>query len=221
MDREPEWHRYRMVEEQIAGRGIDDPAVLAAMRAVPRHAFVPSASVTEAYADRPLPIGHGQTISQPYVVAWMTMHLGLADDDRVLEVGTGSGYAAAVLAEVAGEVWTVERHAELAAGARRALAELGYDNVRVVVGDGSTGWSERAPYDAIVVAAAAPDVPTDLVDQLAPGGRLVLPVEGRIGRGQRLVRIGRRDGEVEREHLGRVGFVPLVGEHGRPEGPDG
>lgn len=199
MTDEPEWLRYRMVEDHIAGRGVDDPAVLAAMRSVPRHAFVPSASVTEAYADRPLQIGHGQTISQPFVVAWMTALLEPSTGDRVLEVGTGSGYAAAVLTELADEVWTVERHRELADGAEGVLAELGYDNVRVVVGDGSGGWSERAPYDGIVVAAAAPDVPGVLVDQLAPGGRLVLPVEGPVGRGQQLVRVRRRDGGTERE----------------------
>lgn len=204
--------RYRMVERQIATRDVDDERVLDAMRAVPRHVFVPSTSPREAYADRPLPIGQGQTISQPYVVAWMTQQLRIQPGERVLEVGTGSGYAAAVLGEVADEVWTIERHEELAEQARRVLDELGYGNVTVIVGDGSTGYPEAAPYDAIVVAAAAPDVPDALVEQLADGGRLVLPVNR--GLGQELVRIRMQDGELTREPLGGVRFVPLIGEQG-------
>jgi protein-L-isoaspartate(D-aspartate) O-methyltransferase len=209
---DPEWLRYRMVDRQIAARDVDDERVLDAMRTVPRHVFVPSVSPQEAYADRPLPIGRGQTISQPYVVAWMTQQLEIAPGDRVLEVGTGSGYAAAVLGEVADEVWSVERHEDLAEQARRVLAALGYDNVTVMVGDGTTGYPAAAPYDAIVVAAAAPDVPDALVEQLADGGRVVLPVARGIG--QELVRLRRRGDELDREALGGVRFVPLIGEQG-------
>jgi protein-L-isoaspartate(D-aspartate) O-methyltransferase len=200
--------RERMVRTQIAARGIRDERVLAAMLAVPRHRFVPSASLRDAYADRPLSIGSGQTISQPYMVAWMLAQLELQPSQRVLEVGTGCGYAAAVLAELADQVWTIERHPELAERARRLLTELGHDHVRVVVGDGSRGYAPEAPYDAIVVAAAADEVPDALVDQLADGGRLVLPVEGR--RGQELVRLRRRRDRRRQEVLGGVRFVPLV-----------
>jgi protein-L-isoaspartate(D-aspartate) O-methyltransferase len=210
--------RARMVERQIAGRDVDDERVLDAMRAVPRHVFVPAVSLRQAYADGPLAIGQGQTISQPYVVAWMTQQLEIEPGDRVLEVGTGCGYAAAVLAEMAGEVWTIERHPELADRARHVLARLGYDHVTVVVADGSTGYRAAAPYDAIIVAAAAPRVPDALVDQLADGGRLVLPVDR--GSGQELLRVRKRGSEVQRSSLGGVRFVPLIGEQGkRPPGP--
>lgn len=209
---DPERLRQRMVDGQIAARDVDDERVLDAMRSVPRHVFVPSVSTQEAYADGALPIGRGQTISQPYVVAWMTQQLEIRPGDRVLEVGTGSGYAAAVLGEVADEVWTVERHEDLAERARGVLDELGYDNVTVVVGDGTTGYPDAAPYDAIVVAAAAPAVPDALVAQLAEGGRLVLPVTR--GMGQELIRLRKRGDELEREALGGVRFVPLIGEQG-------
>jgi protein-L-isoaspartate(D-aspartate) O-methyltransferase len=205
--------RDGMVDRQIASRDVDDPRVLAAMRTVPRHRFVPSAPLRDAYADRPLPIGRGQTISQPYVVAWMTQQLELRPGDRVLEVGTGCGYAAAVLAEIAAEVWTVERHAELAEGARRVLGQLGYDHVTVVVDDGSMGYPPAAPYDAIIVAAAAPRVPDALVAQLAEGGRLVLPVDRGVG--QELLRVEKHGDELVMEPLGGVRFVPLIGEQGR------
>jgi protein-L-isoaspartate(D-aspartate) O-methyltransferase len=200
--------REWMVRTQIAARGIRDERVLAAMRAVPRHRFVPSVSLRDAYADRPLSIGSGQTISQPYMVAWMLAQLELQPGQRVLEVGTGCGYAAAVLAELVDQVWTIERHPELAERARLLLTELGYDRVEVVVGDGSRGYAPAAPYDAIVVAAAADEVPDALVDQLADGGRLVLPVDGH--RGQELVRLRRRRGRHRQEVLGGVRFVPLV-----------
>jgi protein-L-isoaspartate(D-aspartate) O-methyltransferase len=206
--------RRLMVEHQLERRGIADPLVLAAMGKVPREAFVPPELADEAYADGPLPIGEGQTISQPYIVALMTEALELRGGERVLEIGAGSGYAAAVLAEIAAELFTVERHARLAEEAAARLAGLGYDHVQVRVGDGSRGWPEHAPYEAIVVAAGAPEVPEALKEQLAVGGRLVIPV----GRGrtlQDLLRLRRlSETEYQREELGGVRFVPLVGEEG-------
>ena len=206
--------RERMVELQIAGRGIRDPAVLAAMRKIPRECFVSTTQADAAYDDGPLPIGEGQTISQPYIVAVMTEALRLRPGDRVLEIGTGSGYAAAVLAVVAAEVYTIERIESLADRARRRLAQLGYANVHVRHGDGSLGWPEHAPYDAIVVTAGGPDVPRSLLRQLAIGGRLVMPV-GSVPRFQRLVRVV-RTGErtYDREALEQVAFVPLIGAEG-------
>ena len=205
-----------MVEWQIAGRGIRDPAVLAAMRRVPREAFVAPDRAERAYEDRPLPIGAGQTISQPYIVAVMTEALGLRPGDRVLEIGTGSGYAAAVLAVIAAEVYTIERIESLAASAGRRLHDLGYANVHVRHGDGSLGWPEHAPYDAIVVTAGGPDVPPSLLRQLAIGGRLVMPV-GPTPRSQRLVRVVRASEErYDREALEDVAFVPLIGAEGWP-----
>ena len=168
--------RHRMVEDQIRGRGLADERVLAAMESVPRHLFVAAAQRHSAYTDAPLPIGMGQTISQPYIVACMTELLRLAPDHRVLEIGTGSGYQAAVLATLAGEVWTIERHADLAKQAEELLAGLGYTNVHVIAGDGTLGHPEAAPYDAIIVTAAAPHVPDALRKQLAIGGRMVIPV---------------------------------------------
>jgi protein-L-isoaspartate(D-aspartate) O-methyltransferase len=209
--------RARMVERQIAARGVRDPAVLAAMRSVPRERFLPSHLEEFAYQDSPLPIEQGQTISQPFIVALMTEALQLRPGDRVLEIGTGSGYAAAVLARVAREVYTVERHAELAESARIRLRELGFDTVFVRHGDGTLGWPEHAPYDAIVVAAGVaaggPRVPEALLAQLAPGGRLVIPVGEE--KAQELVRVTRRaDGTFEHEELGGVRFVPLIGAEG-------
>ena len=199
-----------MVRRHIKGRGISDPRVLAAMAAVPREEFVGRGLTRWAYADGPLPIGEGQTISQPYVVAWMAEAAEVAAGDRVLEVGTGSGYAAAVLGRLAAKVYTVERHAVLARTAAERLRNLECDNVRVRHGNGNEGWSEHAPYDAIVVAAAGPDVPGALREQLRTGGRLVIPV-GLQWATQRLIR-ERRAGsdEITREELGMVRFVPLV-----------
>lgn len=206
--------RHFMVERQLAARGITDPAVLDAMRTVPREVFVPPDFAAEAYADGPLPIGEGQTISQPYVVALMAEALELRSGDRVLEIGAGSGYAAAVLAQVAAEVVAVERHRSLADDARERLRSLGYGNVEIVWGDGSKGWPERAPYDAIVAAAGAPAVPESLREQLAVGGRLVIPV-GRDRTLQQLLRVRRLSTtEYAQEELGGVRFVPLVGEEG-------
>jgi protein-L-isoaspartate(D-aspartate) O-methyltransferase len=210
--------RGRMVDFQIAARGVRDPAVLAAMRRVPREAFVAERLACYAYDDEPLPIGEGQTISQPYIVARMTEALRLASRDRVLEIGTGSGYSAAVLAEIVTEVYTVERLPDLAEAAERRLADLGYLNVHVRQGDGSLGWAEHAPYDAIVVTAGGPEVPRSLLQQLAIGGRLVMPV-GPQQRFQRLVRVTRTGPDTyEREMLEEVAFVPLVGAEGWPDG---
>jgi protein-L-isoaspartate(D-aspartate) O-methyltransferase len=213
--------RARMVEAHIAARGIENPAVLRAMSEVPREEFVPPELAAHAYMDRPLPIGEEQTISQPYMVAFMAEVAELQPGDRVLEVGTGSGYAAAVFAHAADEVYTVERHASLAAEAESRFERLGYDNVHVAVRDGTLGWAEHAPYDAIIVAAGSPGVlPPPLKEQLAPGGRLIIP-RGVTLWGQELVRVRRsEDGESYREEvLGAVQFVPLIGEAGwRPDG---
>ena len=201
--------REAMVREQLEARGIRDPRVLAAMRSVPRHEFVPAVHRDAAYQDRPLPIGHGQTISQPYVVAAMTQSLALDGDEKVLEVGTGSGYQAAVLAEIAEQVFSIEIVEALAVSAREALERGGYQNVRVRVGDGYQGWPEQAPFDAIIVTAAPDHVPQPLVDQIAVGGRMVLPVGRDI---QELLLIKRTPEGVDRERLLGVRFVPMRGE---------
>lgn len=212
MSRMPAEARSRMVERQLARRGIRSAAVLYAMRAVPREVFVPDVSRHEAYEDRPLPIGEGQTISQPYVVALMIEALSLDVDDRVLEVGAGSGYAAAVLGRIVRDVYAIERHASLARAASERMRRLGYDNVRVREGDGTLGWPEEAPFDAILVSAGGPEVPTPLLDQLASDGRLVIPL-GDPRKDQDLVRFEHRaGGAVVRESLGHVRFVPLIGE---------
>jgi protein-L-isoaspartate(D-aspartate) O-methyltransferase len=201
-----------MVQAQIAARGVRDMRVLEAMRTVPREAFVPEELAEFAYMDGPLPIGEGQTISQPFVVATICSLLALDGFERVLDVGTGSGYQAAVLAELVAEVVTIERIQELAETARAALAAAGYQNVEVRVGDGSLGVPERAPFDAIAVAAATPTVPQALYEQLAEGGRIVVPRGSRDG--QELVLVVRTaDGPVERAVL-PVRFVPLLGDEG-------
>ena len=198
-------------------RGIEDSAVLEAMYAVPREMFVGVNLAEFAYDDTPLPIDEGQTISQPYMVALMAQEMRIGPDDRVLEVGTGSGYAAAVLSRIAGEVYTIERHHSLAQQATERLRRSGYDNVKVLCGDGTLGWPEHAPYDAIVVAAGGPEAPASLLEQLKVGGRLVIPVGAARG-SQRLLRIIRvTDDELETEELGGVRFVPLVGEQGWSE----
>jgi protein-L-isoaspartate(D-aspartate) O-methyltransferase len=207
--------RARMVAQQIADREISDPQVLAAMGAVPREAFVPPSERAFAYDDHPLPIGDGQTISQPYIVALTTEALRLAGGERVLEIGTGCGYAAAVLGHIAAEVHTVERLASLAESARDNLARLGIANVHVHTGDGTLGWPEAAPYDAIAVTAAGPEVPAALKAQLKPGGRLVMPVGDRYGYQQELLRWTRdAQGRERTEMLCGVRFVPLLGEQG-------
>jgi protein-L-isoaspartate(D-aspartate) O-methyltransferase len=210
--------RERMVATQIEARGITDPLVLDAMRTVSRERFVPASLAKFAHDDGPLPIGHDQTISQPYIVAVMARAAGLEPGARVLEIGTGSGYSAAVLARVAAEVYTVERVGALAVAARTRLAELGYGNVHVREGDGTLGWPAHAPYDAIVVTAGGPRVPGTLLHQLAVGGRLVIPV-GPVARHQRLVRVTRTDvHEYQYENLEEVAFVPLIGAEGWTEG---
>jgi protein-L-isoaspartate(D-aspartate) O-methyltransferase len=201
--------RERMVSEQIAARGVRDPAVLRAMRAVPRHLFVPRALASEAYEDRALPVDEDQTISQPYIVALMAQALALRPGARVLELGTGTGYAAAVMAACGAEVWTIEIRAPLAASAASRLVSLGVAGVHVRCGDGSLGWPEHAPYDGITVAASGPEVPPALEAQLAIGGHLVLPLGAHHGV-QQLIRFTRDASGMTRESLGAVMFVPLV-----------
>lgn len=206
--------RDEMVDQQIVARGVCDPRVLAAMRKVPRHEFVPEDLRESAYEDGPLPIGEGQTISQPLIVASMTEAAQLRGGERVLEIGTGSGYGAAVLAEIADEVFTIECIESLATNARATLDRLGYRNIEVLVGDGTLGWPAAAPYDAILVTAGGPYVPPSLRAQLKPGGRLVMPV-GEQHFGQTLVRVTRgTDGEDRQEDLSLVSFVPLIGAEG-------
>ena len=207
--------RHRMVAEQLRARGIRDDRVLAAMARIPRHRFVQEALAGRAYGDIPLPIGDGQTISQPYMVALMSEALGLHGGERVLEVGTGSGYQTAVLAELAGKVYSVERVRSLADRALQLLGDLGYYTIRIRVGDGSLGWTEEAPFDAIIVTAGAPEVPAPLAAQLAEGGRLVAPVGGASA--QVLRRVTRRGkGAVVEDLVGCV-FVKLVGAGGWPD----
>lgn len=206
--------RERMVARQIAARGIADPRLLAAMRKVPREAFVPDHLRARAFDDSPLPIGAGQTISQPYIVALMIEAARLEPGDRVLEIGAGSGYAASVMAELADRVFAVERHAVLAERAAARIERLGYANVSIVVGDGTEGLLNEAPFDAILVAATGPKVPEVLLEQLAEGGRLVMPVGAAHGL-QSLIRMTRLGPErFERADLGGVRFVPLIGAHG-------
>ncbi len=209
--------RRRMVEEQIAARGITDTAVLRAMRTVPRHLFVPEGWRADSYGDYPLPIGEAQTISQPYVVAYMTEQLRIGPRSRVLEVGTGSGYQAAVLAEIAREVYTIEIVPELGRSAAVRLGELGYRDVRTRIGDGYAGWPDAAPFDAIIVTAAAEDVPAPLIAQLKPGGRMVLPLGPHDG-DQDLVLVRKSaDGRgIVTRVLLPVRFVPLT-RSGKPE----
>lgn len=206
--------RERMVRRQIAARGVRSENVLDAMRKVPRERFLPKGQGVWAYEDAPQPIGDGQTISQPYIVAYMTEALDLEGGEKVLEIGTGCGYAAAVLAEIAADVYTMERIEGLATIASTVLDELGYDNVHVRQGDGTLGWPEEAPFDAIVVTAGGPDVPGTLKHQLKIGGRLVIPV-GKSSWYQQLVRVTRvAESEFETEDLVPVRFVPLIGEEG-------
>ncbi len=201
--------RLRMVTRQIANRGVTDSVVLDAMRTVPRHRFVPEQHRGEAYEDYPLPIGEDQTISQPYIVAVMTQILGLAPGDRVLEIGTGSGYQAAVLAEIVSQVYSIEIVESLGLRADSTLKALGYENVHVRIGDGYQGWPEQAPFDAIMVTAAPDHIPQPLVDQLAVGGRMVLPVGDSD---QNLVLLRKtKDGVIKEDQFG-VRFVPMTGE---------
>jgi protein-L-isoaspartate(D-aspartate) O-methyltransferase len=204
--------RVRMVERQLRGRGIEDERVLAAMEAVPREVFVPAAIRGRAYEDSALPIGEEQTISQPWIVAAICQALELGGEERVLEIGTGSGYSTALLSLLAARVVSVERHEQLARGARRALDALGVENAELLVGDGSRGVPERAPFDAVAVHATAPAPPPALLEQLAEGGRLVVPIAA--GEVDVLTLLRRRGERVQRVELGPCRFVPLIGEEG-------
>jgi protein-L-isoaspartate(D-aspartate) O-methyltransferase len=205
--------REEMVRWQIEARGIKDPKVLAAFRNVPRHLFVSEALMDQAYGDFPLPIGEGQTISQPYIVAEMTESLALSEEDRVLEIGTGSGYQAAILAEIAYRVYTVERIHSLYLKTRKLFDELKYHNIVTRYSDGTCGWKDESPFDAIIVTAGSPSIPKPLIDQLAPGGRMVIPTGNRFT--QELIKLYKDvDGKVYTINLGGCRFVKLIGEHG-------
>ena len=203
--------RQAMISAHIQGRGIVDQRVIDAMSTIPRHLFVPEDMRRRAYADHPLPIGEGQTISQPYVVALMTEALHLRKGDRVLEIGTGSGYQAAVLAEIVREVYTIEIRPPLAKGAERTLRSLGYRNVQVKCADGYPGWEQHAPFDAIIITAAANHIPPPLIRQLKEGGRLILPLGSTLYY-QVLTLATKQGGELNLEQMGPVAFVPMVGE---------
>ncbi len=205
----------KMVSTQIEVRGIHDQRVLEAMRKVPRHLFVSEALQDQAFGDFPLPIGEGQTISQPFIVAEMTQALELAQNDRVLEIGTGSGYQTAILAELAYRVYTIERVRKLFIGARKILDQLHYHNVVAKCSDGTLGWAEESPFDAIIVTAGAPEMPDTLVEQLEEGGRLVIPVGGRLS--QTLLKIERHEDGIRKTNLGGCRFVKLIGNHGWKE----
>lgn len=204
--------RRQMVERQIRARGVSDPRVLAAMEEVPRHLFIPPPYDRNAYEDSPLPIGNGQTISQPYIVAVMTELLQLKPSDRVLEIGTGSGYQAAILSRIVSHVTSVERIPEVANLARRNLAALHYDNGEVIVGDGTLGYPDNAPYNGILVTAASPDIPKPLVEQLADDGKMVVPAGGRDV--QELIVLEKHGSSGTQSEYGGVRFAPLIGEYG-------
>jgi len=217
MNAEPQFdsfldQRQRMIAVQLRRRGIHDERVLSAMERVPRHEFVPSQFWNHAYDDDPVPIGEGQTVSQPYIVAYMLENLAIAAEHRVLEIGTGTGYQAALLAELAREVITIERHASLAEVARRNLDRLGYRNVIVMHGDGTQGWPEKAPYDRIIVAAAAPHLPQPLFEQLVEGGKIIAPLGS--PEVQDLTLVEKRDGVANASRLEGCRFVPLIGAEG-------
>jgi len=207
--------RERMVETQIKARGIKDERVIQAMLKVPRHLFVPPSLRDQAYGDFPLPIGEGQTISQPYIVALMTEALELKGNERVLEIGTGSGYQTAILAELALWVYTIERYATLQEKAKAILLELGYKNISFKVGDGTLGWKDAAPFEAIIVTAAAPEIPPPLIEQLAEGGRIVIPVGDEFS--QMLIKGVKRGGRLHTKTLEPVRFVKLIGAYGFKE----
>jgi protein-L-isoaspartate(D-aspartate) O-methyltransferase len=203
-----------MVDQQIAARGITDPATLAALRTVPRHEFLPLRLRSEAYADYPLPIGHGQTISQPYIVAFMTDAIRPQPGEKILEIGAGSGYQAAILAAMGANVFTVEIVEPLAELSRQTLERLGYDNAQVLHADGFRGWPEHAPYDAIIVTCAPDQIPAPLVDQLREGGRMIIPVG--TGMNQELVLLQKKNGQIEKQSILPVRFVPMTGEAQNP-----
>jgi protein-L-isoaspartate(D-aspartate) O-methyltransferase len=205
--------RRRMVEDQLIARGIADPRVIAAMASIERHRFIPGPEIANAYADQPVGIARGQTVSQPYIVALMSESMRLTGNEKVLEIGTGSGYQAAVLAELAGEVYTVERFPDLSHQAELMLGELGYTNIRFSVGDGSLGWKDAAPFDRILITAASPRVPFPLLEQLKEGGMIMLPV-GETPFSQVLAAGIKKQGRIELETVCNCAFVPLIGEFG-------
>jgi len=207
--------RERMVKNQLSPRGIKDERVLEAMGKIPRHLFIEEALAGEAYNDHPVPIGEKQTISQPYIVALMTETLELKGDENTLEIGTGSGYQTAILAELSSRVYTVERIKSLLVNARKLLAELGYSNILFKAFDGTLGWNEYAPFDAIMVTAGAPSLPGPLMDQLADNGRMIVPVGDRYS--QELIKVIRKGNSLEQENLGGCRFVNLIGVHGWPD----
>jgi protein-L-isoaspartate(D-aspartate) O-methyltransferase len=204
--------REKMVREQIVARGIKNQQVIDALRKVPRHKFIDTRFLNEAYNDHPLPLSQGQTISQPYIVALMTELLEIYDDEKVLEIGTGSGYQTAILAELAGTVHSVERLPELSQAAQQTLQELGYKNIQLHTGDGSKGWQEHSPYDRIIVTASAPNIPQPLIDQLKENGKIVIPLGSNFG--QDLVVGEKHKGELKIFNYGKVVFVPLIGAFG-------
>jgi protein-L-isoaspartate(D-aspartate) O-methyltransferase len=207
--------RLKMVEEQILSRGIKDTKLIAAMKKIPRHLFVEEAIQVQSYSDHPLPIGEKQTISQPFMVALMTEALLLTGKEKVLEIGTGSGYQTAILAELSEKVLSIERIRPLAIRARKLLYELGYFNVEIKIFDGTLGWMEESPFDAIIVTAGSPDIPQSMVDQLAMGGRLVIPVGDAFT--QDLLRVTKIEGGIKKEDLGGCRFVKLIGKYGWEE----
>lgn len=207
--------REMMVENQIERRGITDPYVLYAMRTVPRHLFVSDALMDQAYGDFPLPIGEQQTISQPYIVAEMTQALQLHEDERVLEIGTGSGYQAAIIAQIAAKVYTIERRHSLYMKARSLFDKLGYYNIVTRYSDGTNGWKAESPFDAIMITAGAPSIPSVLMEQLAPGGRLIAPVGDEAS--QTLIKLVKNENGIHTSELGGCRFVKLIGEHGWKE----
>lgn len=204
--------RRRMVREQIEARGVKDLRVLKVMEKVPRHLFVPEAMIEQAYDDTPLPIGYKQTISQPYTVAFMTEALELSGKEKVLEIGTGSGYQTAILAELAEEVYSIERIPELAQSAEQRLKQMGYKNIQIKIGDGTLGWKEQSPFQAIIVTAGAPDIPQTLIEQLDLNGRLVIPVGDRYS--QTMMRVRKKRDSIVQDSLGPFRFVELIGEYG-------
>jgi protein-L-isoaspartate(D-aspartate) O-methyltransferase len=206
------WAREKMVQEQLVARGIKNPKILQAMRKIPRHLFVDPGLAKRAYEDSALPIGDKQTLSQPYMAARMTEALDLQENERVLEIGTGSGYQTALLAELCFNVFSVEKIRPLSRKARALLDRLGYQNIALHVGDGTIGWSEHAPYDGIIVTAGAPELPKPLLEQLSPGGRLVIPIGNE--QGQALVRVTRKESGFASDQLGECRFVKLLGKYG-------
>ena len=204
--------RKRMVEEQLIPRGIKDQKVLDAFYKIERHKFIPEDLRNSAYADFPVPIGEGQTISQPYIVALMTEYLGLTGKEKVMEIGTGSGYQTAILSELAGEIYSVERFEVLAGRAQTILNELGYKNIKVKAGDGTLGWEEAAPFDRIIITAASPKIPLPLIEQLADNGKLILPLGESFS--QVLTLLEKKEGKLKSVDVCGCVFVPLVGKHG-------